>query len=180
MRITCYSTFVIAHHYQSGLCCHSNMSLLCLVHDGIGMPVFSVAVAIFSSGLGTLTYIVCTKARSPVYLGSSFAFIAPMILAYNTGGIGGVMAGTLLVGLIYVACSIAIRFAGNEWIRKLLPDEVVGPMIVIIGLEGFGGRVYYPALHYYTFTQSSGIPEINPNSRWNCDRLCGRYGSRHG
>lgn len=112
-----------------------------LVNDGIGMPVFSVAVAIFSSGLGTLTYIVCTKARSPVYLGSSFAFIAPMILAYNTGGIGGVMAGTLLVGLIYVACSIAIRFAGNEWIRKLLPDEVVGPMIVVIGLGLAGSAI---------------------------------------
>ncbi len=112
-----------------------------LVNDGIGAPVLSVGVAIFCSGVGTLTYIACTKARSPVYLGSSFAFIAPMILAYNTGGIGGVMAGTLLVGVIYVICSVIVRFVGNGWIRKLLPDEVVGPMIMIIGLGLAGSAI---------------------------------------
>lgn len=112
-----------------------------LVNAGVGAPVMSVAVTIFCSGAGTLVYIFCTKARSPVYLGSSFAFIAPMIIAYKTGGMGGMMAGTILVGLIYVLFAIIVHRVGNDWIHRLLPSEVVGPMIVIIGLGLAGSAI---------------------------------------
>lgn len=106
----------------------------CLVNEGVGGPVLSVAVAICGSGLGTLFYIWCTKGKSPVYLGSSFAFIAPMIVAYNSGGLGGVMTGTFIVGCVYMLFALIIHFIGNDFIHRILPSEVVGPMIMIIGL----------------------------------------------
>ena len=84
--------------------------------------------------LGTLIYILCTKGKSPVYLGSSFAFIAPITAAYLKGGISGAMTGIMAVGLIYVIFAIIIKLIGKNWLDKLLPPVVIGPMIMIIGL----------------------------------------------
>ncbi len=105
-----------------------------LVNQGAGETVLTIPVALVTSGIGTLIYILCTKGKSPVYLGSSFAFIAPLVAAYAKGGLSGAMTGIMAVGLIYIIFSTIIRFIGKNWLDKLLPPVVIGPMIMIIGL----------------------------------------------
>ncbi len=105
-----------------------------LVNAQAGETVITIPVALVTSGIGTLIYILCTKGKSPVYLGSSFAFIAPLAAAYLKGGISGAMTGVVAVGLVYIIFSIIVRFIGKGWIDKLLPPVVIGPMIMIIGL----------------------------------------------
>ena len=85
-----------------------------LVNSAAGEVVLTIPVALVTSGIGTLIYILCTKGKSPVYLGSSFAFIAPLAAAFVKGGISGAMTGV--------------------WLDKILPPVVIGPMIMIIGL----------------------------------------------
>ena len=106
-----------------------------LVNAAAGETVLTIPVALVTSGIGTLIYILCTKGKSPVYLGSSFAFIAPIAAAFAKGGISGAMTGVMAVGLIYVIVAIIIRLAGKAWLDKLLPPIVIGPMIMIIGLS---------------------------------------------
>lgn len=98
-----------------------------------GLP---VSVALFASGLGTLIYIFFTKAKVPVYLGSSFAHIAAVNIAKDAmgGDISAAQTGLILVGLIYILAALAIKAFGKGWINKLLPPIVIGPMIIIIGL----------------------------------------------
>ena len=105
-----------------------------LVNVAAGEEVITIPVALVASGIGTLIYILCTKAKSPVYLGSSFAFIAPIAAAYIKGGISGAMTGIMAVGLIYVVIAILIKLVGKNWLDKLLPPVVIGPMIMVIGL----------------------------------------------
>lgn len=94
-----------------------------------------VGVALVASGIGTLIYILCTKAKVPVYLGSSFAYIPAITAAVaSAGGAGSAYFGLMVVGLIYVIVAIAIRFLGSSWLKKLLPPVVIGPMIIIIGM----------------------------------------------
>lgn len=93
-----------------------------------------VGVALVASGLGTMVYILCTKGKVPIYLGSSFAYIAAIVYAINNHGVGSAFVGLIVVGLIYVAVAFAIRFLGSAWVQKLLPPVVIGPVIVIIGL----------------------------------------------
>jgi len=106
-----------------------------LVNKAVGSEVLSIPVALISSGIGTLIYIVCTKGKSPVYLGSSFAFITPMIVAFVKSGKESVFTGIMAVGLVYVLVALIIKAIGKKWINKLLPPIVVGPMIMIIGLS---------------------------------------------
>ena len=106
-----------------------------LVNNAAGCEVLSIPVALISSGIGTLIYIICTKGKSPVYLGSSFAFITPMIVAYAKSGKASVFVGIMAVGLVYVIVALIIKAVGKKWINKLLPPIVVGPMIMIIGLS---------------------------------------------
>lgn len=106
-----------------------------LVNKAVGSEVLSIPVALISSGIGTLIYIVCTKGKSPVYLGSSFAFITPMIVAFAKIGKESVFTGIMAVGLVYVLVALIIKAIGKKWINKLLPPIVVGPMIMIIGLS---------------------------------------------
>lgn len=105
-----------------------------LVNEACGSEVLSIPVALISSGIGTLIYIVCTKGKSPVYLGSSFSFITPMIVGFAKSGKPSVFTALLIVGLVYILVSIIIKLVGKSWINKLLPPVVVGPMIMIIGL----------------------------------------------
>lgn len=105
-----------------------------LVNSTAGETVLTIPVALVTSGIGTLIYILCTKGKSPVYLGSSFAFIAPLAAAFLKGGISGAMTGVMAVGLIYVIFAIIVKFVGKNWLDKLLPPIVIGPMIMIIGL----------------------------------------------
>ncbi|MFA6647995.1 MAG: solute carrier family 23 protein [Candidatus Izemoplasmatales bacterium] len=108
-----------------------------LVPMATGLP---ISVALFSSGVGTLIYILCTKAKVPVYLGSSFAYIGVIasVSGYEDTGVGNyasAMTGLLAVGLIYVIISLIIKLVGTNWLHKILPPVVIGPMITIIGLS---------------------------------------------
>ncbi|OEF96050.1 uracil permease [Desulfuribacillus alkaliarsenatis] len=94
----------------------------------------SPAVALLSSGVGTLLFILITKGQVPAYLGSSFAFIAPIIAVSATSGPGEAMFGIMMIGVVYAICSGIIFKFGVEWLRKLLPPVVVGSVIVVIGL----------------------------------------------
>lgn len=105
-----------------------------LVAATVGEEVLNIPVALAASGIGTLIYAICTRSRSPVYLGSSFAFIAPIAAAYQFGGISGAMTGVMMIGLIYVITSFVIRLVGKDWLDRLLPPVVYGPMIMVIGL----------------------------------------------
>lgn len=99
----------------------------------LGMP---VSVALFASGLGTLIYRFATKAKVPVYLGSSFAYISAMAVAIEQmgGDIGAAQTGIVLVGLVYVSAAALVKLIGTRWIDTLLPPIVIGPMIMVIGL----------------------------------------------
>lgn len=104
---------------------------------------FPVSVALFASGVGTLIYTFCTKGKVPVYLGSSFAYITAVILAVEAmgGDVSAAQTGLMLVGLIYVIVAVMIKFIGKDWIDKLLPPIVIGPMIAVIGLGLAGSAI---------------------------------------
>ena len=106
-----------------------------LVNAAAGEEVLTIPVALVASGIGTLIYILCTKGRSPVYLGSSFAFISPIAAAFLVGGMGGAMTGIMAVGLIYIIVAIIIKFVVKDWLDKLLPPVIIGPMIMVIGFS---------------------------------------------
>lgn len=96
-----------------------------------------IGVALITSGIGTLIYILLTRAKVPMYLGSSFAYIATIQLAFkaSNGSFASAFVGIMLVGFIYVIVAILIKFLGTKWLHKLLPPIVIGPMIMIIGLS---------------------------------------------
>ncbi len=95
-----------------------------------------IGVALVASGVGTLIYIACTRAKVPVYLGSSFAYITTISAAIAaSGSASSAYMGLMLVGIIYAIVATIIRFAGSSWLKKLLPPVVIGPMIIIIGLS---------------------------------------------
>lgn len=106
-----------------------------LVNTASGSEVLSIPVTLISSGIGTLIYIICTRGKSPVYLGSSFAFISSMIVGFAKSGKSSVFTAIMAVGLVYVLVALIIKLVGKKWINKLLPPIVVGPMIMIIGLS---------------------------------------------
>jgi len=99
----------------------------------LGLP---VSVALFASGIGTLIYQTATKAKVPVYLGSSFAYIAAMQIAIEQmgGDISASQTGIMLSGISYLLIAVLVKFIGNSWIDSLLPPIVIGPMIMVIGL----------------------------------------------
>lgn len=105
-----------------------------------GLP---ISVALFASGVGTLIYILCTKAKVPIYLGSSFAYITYIQTASSAsnGNFGSALTGLLVAGLIYVVVAIIIKFVGVNWLNKLLPPIVIGPTIMVIGLGLAGNAV---------------------------------------
>lgn len=92
------------------------------------------AVGLVSSGLGTLIYLAFTKWRLPAYLGSSFAFIGPILTATAIGGTGGALVGACAAGAVYVLVAFLIRAFGVRWLLAILPPIVIGPVIVVIGL----------------------------------------------
>lgn len=94
----------------------------------------SPSVALISSGSGTLAYLLITKGKIPAYLGSSFAFITPLTVAIAGGGVPTAMIGSFLAGISYGLIALLIGSFGLDWIMKVLPPVVVGPVIVVIGL----------------------------------------------
>ena len=107
-----------------------------LVNSSAGSDVLSIPVALVSSGIGTLIYIVCTRGKSPVYLGSSFAFITPMIVGFALAGKAGVFSGIMAVGLVYVLVALIIKLVGKSWINKLLPPyDKKGKVTPVTGIN---------------------------------------------
>lgn len=94
----------------------------------------SPAIALLTSGIATLIFLFVTKWQVPAYLGSSFAFIAPIMAVTKEGGIGSAMIGSLFVAIVYFIVALVIWKTGYKWIMKLLPPIVVAPVIIVIGL----------------------------------------------
>ncbi|CAK1228317.1 solute carrier family 23 protein [Fructobacillus tropaeoli] len=92
-------------------------------------------VALFSSGVGTLIHLLTTKGKVPAYMGSSFAFIIPMASMMKTIGYPAVGQGVVSVGIVYLIISLIVWRVGSAWIDKIFPPEVVGPVILVIGLS---------------------------------------------
>ncbi len=104
------------------------------------------AAALLGAGIGTLVYILITQKKSPVFLGSSFAFIGSMLAAFAGGvsmslGYLGMIIGAAFAGLVYVVIAIIVKFVGVNWINKLMPAIVIGPTVAIIGLSLAGNAV---------------------------------------
>ena len=100
----------------------------------------SQSAALFGAGVGTLVYQLFTKFRSPVFLGSSFAFIGSMLAAFagavsTSAGYAGLVIGATLAALVYVIIAILVKFVGVSWINKLMPTVVIGPTVALIGLS---------------------------------------------
>ena len=118
-------------------------TLVVPVITGNGM---SPAAALFGAGAGTLVYVLFTKRRSPVFLGSSFAFLGSMAAAFAGAvsvevGYLGLIIGAILAGLVYVVIAILVKIVGVEWLNKLMPAVVIGPTVAIIGLSLAGNAV---------------------------------------
>lgn len=106
----------------------------------------SQSAALFGAGVGTIVYLLFTKFRSPVFLGSSFAFIGPMLAAFGgatsvAGGYAGILIGACMAGLVYVVIAIIVKLAGSAWINKVMPPVVIGPTVALIGLSLAGNAV---------------------------------------
>ena len=102
--------------------------------------------ALFGAGVGTLVYVLFTKAKSPVFLGSSFAFLGSMASAFagavsTQAGYAGLIIGAIFAGLVYVVIALVVKFAGVAWIDKLMPKQVIGPTVAIIGLSLAGNAI---------------------------------------
>ena len=100
----------------------------------------SQPAALFGAGVGTLFYLFMTKKKSPVFLGSSFAFISPLCGAVAFGFLG-IFLGAVFAGLVYVVIALIIRKTGSAWVNKLLPPVVIGPTVALIGLSLCGSAV---------------------------------------
>ncbi|MBR5274217.1 MAG: uracil-xanthine permease [Bacteroidales bacterium] len=93
------------------------------------------SVALFTAGIGTLIFHMVTKGKVPIFLGSSFAFIAPILKATELYGLPGTLSGLVAVGAVYCIMSLLVRFRGVGFITRLFPPVVVGPVIMLIGLS---------------------------------------------
>ena len=125
--------------------------LLAIMAATIAVPMIvgngmSTSAALFGAGVGTLIYVLFTKAKSPVFLGSSFAFLGAMFAAFGgaaTAALGymGLIIGAVFAGLVYVVIAIIVKFAGVKWINKIMPAVVIGPIVAIIGLSLAGNAI---------------------------------------
>ena len=129
--------------------------LLAIMAATIAVPAIighglSASAALFGAGVGTIVYLLFTKSSSPVFLGSSFAFIGSMFSAFagaatlgisEQAGYWGLIIGALMAGLVYVIIAIIVKICGVEWINKLMPPVIIGPTVAIIGLSLSGNAI---------------------------------------
>lgn len=116
-----------------------------IIGSGVGFEM-STSAALFGAGVGTLIYLFFTKKKSPVFLGSSFAFIGSMFAAFAGGvsmslGYLGMIIGAAFAGLVYVVLALIVSKVGVNWINKLMPAVVIGPTVAIIGLSLAGNAI---------------------------------------
>lgn len=133
----------------------SIQQLLAIMAATIAVPAIvghelSASAALFGAGVGTIVYLLFTKSSSPVFLGSSFAFIGSMFSAFSgaatlglaeVAGYWGLIIGALMAGLVYVIIAIIVKICGVAWIDKLMPPVIIGPTVAIIGLSLSGNAV---------------------------------------
>ena len=125
--------------------------LLAILAATIAVPAIvgngmSQSAALFGAGIGTIVYLLFTKFKSPVFLGSSFAFLGSMFAAFAgavsaEAGYAGIILGAIFAGLVYVVIAIIVKIAGVKWINKLMPAVVIGPTVSIIGLSLAGNAI---------------------------------------
>ena len=125
----------------------------------------SPAAALFGAGVGTIVYVLFTKAKSPVFLGSSFAFLGSMAAAFAGGvsmqlGYVGLIVGAIFAGLVYVVIAIIVKLVGVKWINKIMPAVVIGPTVAIIGLSLAGNAI--GDLTKGSVANAEGAPIANP------------------
>lgn len=116
-----------------------------IAHFGMSVGM-SQSAALLGAGIGTLVYLLFTKFKSPVFLGSSFAFLGSMAAAFCGAvsinlGFTGLLLGAVFAGLVYVVIAIVVKYCGTKWINKLMPAVVIGPTVAIIGLSLAGNAV---------------------------------------
>ncbi|PRR86569.1 uracil permease [Clostridium luticellarii] len=136
--------------------------LFAMVGSTILVPILtgmSPSIALFCSGMGTILYIICTKAKLPAYLGSSFAFISPILIASKSYGPSAMLSGVIAAGLVYVIVAAIIKFCGVNWLNRALPPVVVGSIVIVIGLglatTAINWSGFNPA---YTTDQMQSVP----------------------
>ncbi len=125
--------------------------LLAIMAATIAVPMIigngmSTSAALFGAGIGTIIYLLFTKFKSPVFLGSSFAFLGSMGAAFGGAasisiGYLGLIIGAVFAGLVYVVIAIIVKFVGADWVKKIMPSVVIGPTVSIIGLSLAGGAI---------------------------------------
>ncbi len=125
--------------------------LLAILAATIAVPAIvgngmSASAALLGAGVGTIVYLLFTKFRSPVFLGSSFAFLGSMFAAFAGAastqvGYAGLIIGAAMAGLVYVIIALVVKVAGVKWIDRLMPAVVIGPTVAIIGLSLAGNAV---------------------------------------
>ena len=164
--------------------------LLAILAATIAVPMvvgngMSPSAALFGAGVGTIVYLLFTKFKSPVFLGSSFAFLGSMAAAFAGGvsaslGYLGLLLGALFAGLIYVIIAVVVKFAGVKWIDKIMPAVVIGPTVAIIGLSLAGnaigdlmkGNVSVEVTEYF-IEMVEGVPTIAEKTA--SQMLCSPY-----
>ena len=153
----------------------------------------TASAALFGAGVGTIVYQLFTKFRSPVFLGSSFAFIGSMVAAFAGAtsmslGYLGLLIGAASAGLIYVIIAIVVKFAGVKWIGKLMPAAVIGPTVALIGLSlagaaindvfSYGEKVTYGVSSYFVMTTDIWVSFICAIVTFAVVILCSVFGKK--
>ena len=172
--------------------------LLAIMAATIAVPAIvgngmTASAALFGAGVGTLIYQLCTKFRSPVFLGSSFAFIGPMAAAFAGGvsmslGYLGLIIGAIFAGLVYVVIALVVKFAGAGWINKLMPPVVIGPTVALIGLSlagaaindvfSYGPKVAFGTSNYFIMSPTLWVSFICAIVTLAVVILCSVYGKK--
>ena len=172
--------------------------LLAIMAATIVVPVIvgngmSTSAALFGAGIGTLVYQLLTKFRSPVFLGSSFAFIGSMSAAFAGAasvsiGYLGLIIGALIAGLIYVIIALVVKLAGVNWINKLMPAVVIGPTVALIGLSlagaaindvfSYGEKVSFGTSSYFLMNTSIWVSVICALVTFFVVIICSVYGKK--
>lgn len=136
---------------MSHLIVYAFQQVLAIMAATIAVPMIigngmSSAAALFGAGVGTLVYVAFTEHKSPVFLGSSFAFIGSMSAAFAgavsvSAGYAGIIVGAAMAGLVYVVFALIVKNVGVDWVNKLMPPVVIGPTVAIIGLSLAGNAI---------------------------------------
>ena len=172
--------------------------LLAIMAATIAVPAIvggglTASAALFGAGVGTIVYQLFTKFRSPVFLGSSFAFIGSMLAAFAGAttmqiGYAGIIIGAVLAGLIYIIIAIVVKLAGVNWINKLMPACVIGPTVALIGLSlagaavndvfSYGEKVSFGISSYFKMSTSAWVSVICALVTLAVVVICSVYGKK--